>query len=131
MLKEYTFWGSIILEFTQKRLLSNKIKTIKREFDYCDIIYAKDLESAKEKRDKAIEKFVKAEYPEPVKWNGLLKTGMRVQGCLGTADARRVLKVEPIEYKEVNMYSKDISNWTINKCKNYMTPQEYKEHCEE
>ena len=46
MLQEFTFKGTIVLEFTQKKLCSNDTKTKIKKFDYCEIVYAKDVYSA-------------------------------------------------------------------------------------
>lgn len=129
MLKEFMFTGEIVLNITQKRLFTGKLKTSKRKFDYCDIIYAKDLPTAKEKMYNIVEKFVEAQYKVPVKWNGIAATDFRVQGSLSFADARRVLEIEFVKFENMVISTKDISDWTVSKCKRNMTPQEYAEHC--
>lgn len=130
MLKKFTFKGEIVLEFTQKKLFSDKTKTCRRAFDYVEVVYAKDVYSAQEKRYFLINKYIKAEYSKPIGWNALSETGFRVQGCLGIDDLKRVLKVDLVQFKNIKIFSSDISDWSVDKCKANMTPQEYAEHCE-
>ena len=130
MLQEFIFKGTIVLEFTQKKLCSNDTKTKIKKFDYCEIVYAKDVYSAQEKRYFLINKYINREYNKPVNWNALRETSLSVQGCLGGTDVRRVQKVKFIQFENISIFSKDISDWSIDKCKRNMTPQEYKEHCE-
>ena len=130
MLQEFTFKGTIVLEFTQKKLCSNDTKTKIKKFDYCEIVYAKDVYSAQEKRYFLTNKYINREYNKPVNWNALRETNFSVQGCLGGTDVRRVQKVKFIQFENISIFSKDISDWSIDKRKRNMTPQEYKEHCE-
>lgn len=130
MLNKYTFKGKIVLEFTKRAKFSNREKIIVRTFDYVDVIYAKDVFSAQEKRYFVIDKRINAEYREPVNWNALAETKFRVQGCLGFDDVKRVTAVRFVEFKEISIYESDISDWTFSECKRNMTPQELKEHCE-